>query len=478
MTEPANPPDERPRTLPVWVRVADVLGLALAGLALITAQGGGFRLRAGDVRVSVTSAWRIALAAAVILLVRHVAHRKYPVYRRIWSGLRAASRADGLREVLPAWTLSRFGVLLVGLLAVGSLGFRDNTVPFRLYENEIINLPARYDAGWYLNIAAEGYRAYFPASVQQNIAFMPALPMLMRIGGRLLGGQPLWAGQVVVLVAGLWGFMYVYRLARSDLGDANRAGLAVALLAAYPFAVFFSAVYTESIFLLCCAGGFYHAMRREHWRTAAFALLCGFTRPNGFLLAVPLALVALWPGIADAWRRRSAGFAAGVGRAVRDSVPSIIAAGAAGVGVVAFSAFVFALTGHPLAWLEAHSAWGRTFGSWVTKGPFQEGGLYQYLLTQPADALNFVAIVGFLAAIWPVTRRLGVPYGVFLAVNLIPPFLMGGTLSIGRVTSVMFPVFIWLASVVPPGHRAAWLTLFALLQGWGATLFFTWRTFI
>jgi len=92
------------------------------------------------------------------------------------------------------------------------------------------------------------------AGGQQNIAFMPALPMLMRFGGRLIGGHPLWAGQIVVLVACLWAFVYVYRLARSALGDADRAAWAVALLAAYPFAVFFSAVYTESIFLLCAAG--------------------------------------------------------------------------------------------------------------------------------------------------------------------------------------------------------------------------------
>jgi len=92
--------------------------------------------------------------------------------------------------------------------------------------------------------------------------------------------------------------------------------------------------------------------------------------------------------------------------------------------------------------------------------------------------VNFAAAAAAIAAIWPVTRRFGLPYGVFIAVNVIPPLTTGGLLSIGRVTAAMFPVFFWLAAIIPARHRAAWVTAFALLQGWGAALFFTWREFI
>ena len=181
--------------------------------------------------------------------------------------------------------------------------------------------------------------------------------------------------------------------------------------------------------------------------------------------------MALWPASVAAWRDEGSGIGARLLRALRASLPAMAAASAAVVGVVVFSAFIYAMTGRPLAWLEAHAAWGRTFGTWVSQGPFQElgrGGLYGYARSQPIDAVNFVAVAGALAAIWPVTRRFGVPYGAFLAVNLIPPLTSGGLLSIGRVTAAMFPAFIWLAAVIPARHRAAWLTAFALLQGWGA----------
>jgi hypothetical protein len=479
---PRPPASETPPALlPAWVRAADALAVATGALALVVAGFGGFRLHLFGSRVSITSGARILGVAAVILLVRHALWRDQPLYLRSWKSLARWWAADGVRAVTPLWAASRLAVLVVGFLAIGTFGYRGDGAPFRLYKNEFLDLPARHDAGWYLGIAVEGYKWDPEAGGQQNIAFMPALPMLMRFGGRLIGGHPLWAGQIVVLVACLWAFVYVYRLARSALGDADRAAWAVALLAAYPFAVFFSAVYTESIFLLCAAGAFYHVGRGEYLRTAAFALLCGFARPNGFLLAVPIALVALWPAIVTAWGNRPAGHPPRLRNAVRPAVPAIAAASAAVAGVIVFSAFIYALTGRPLAWLEAHAAWGRTFGTWVSQGPFQElgrGGLYGYTRSQPIDAVNFAAAAAAIAAIWPVTRRFGLPYGVFIAVNVIPPLTTGGLLSIGRVTAAMFPVFFWLAAIIPARHRAAWVTAFALLQGWGAALFFTWREFI
>jgi len=40
---------------------------------------------------------------------------------------------------------------------------------------------------------------------------------------------------------------------------------------------------------------------------------------------------------------------------------------------------------------------------------------------------------------------------------------------------VLFPVFLWLGAVLPERHRNAWITVFAVLQGFVAVMFFTWR---
>ena len=78
-------------------------------------------------------------------------------------------------------------------------------------------------------------------------------------------------------------------------------------------------------------------------------------------------------------------------------------------------------------------------------------------------------------AAWPVFRRFGLPYAVLILITILPPMAAGGMLSMGRVTSILFPVFLWMGSTVPARHRTAWITLFACLQGFVAVMFFTWR---
>jgi hypothetical protein len=463
--------------------MADAVTVAGLALGVAVAASGGFRWRVGETRISLTSAPRILLAILVIGVIRHLLVRRDPLYARVVQGVRSARQSEALRAVLPLWLTSRLLVLAVGFLAVAAVGFPMAKAPFRVYHNELLNLPARLDTGWYFSIATEGYQWSPEYHGQQNIAFMPALPMLMRFGGRLLGDQPLIAGQVLVLVACLWGFVYVYRLARAHLGDPERAAFAVALLATYPFAVFLGAVYTESLFLLCAAGGFYHASRRDVWPTAAFALLVGLARPNGFLLSVPLGVLAVTPILLPRWSAVRGWTPRLFGEALRRTWPTLAAAAAAVVGVVVFSAFIYSMTGRPFTWLEAHAAWGRTFTGaldFVT-GPYAEmnkRGAYEFVRSLPIDTLNGIAAALALVASVPVTRRYGLAYGVFIWINLLPPLMMGGWLSIGRVTLGMFPVFIWLADVIPARHRTPWLIGFALLQGFAAVLFYTWRPFI
>ena len=62
------------------------------------------------------------------------------------------------------------------------------------------------------------------------------------------------------------------------------------------------------------------------------------------------------------------------------------------------------------------------------------------------------------------------PSSLSVGANLIVPLAFGGVVGIGRFTSVMFPVFIWLATAT---KSRTLLAVFAVLQGLLAALFFT-----
>ncbi len=93
----------------------------------------------------------------------------------------------------------------------------------------------------------------------------------------------------------------------------------------------------------------------------------------------------------------------------------------------------------------------------------------------PYDVLNVLGAVFVLAAVWPVWRRFGIAFAVFILINILPPLTTGGFLSAGRISSVLFPAFVWLAAAVPARQRTAWIVSFAMLQALCAALFYTWR---
>ncbi len=70
----------------------------------------------------------------------------------------------------------------------------------------------------------------------------------------------------------------------------------------YPFALFYSAAYTESLFLLTVVAACYHFERDELWQAGLWGLIAGLTRPNGCLLSVVLALMAIRPLWSSGWR--------------------------------------------------------------------------------------------------------------------------------------------------------------------------------
>jgi hypothetical protein len=391
--------------------------------------------------------------------------------QRISGGARSPGRTENslrrpsvVRTVVTATLLSRAILWGVAFMATSAIG-QPGGAHFPSAE-ESVRLPGHWDAGWYLGVAAGGYRWNTPDHDSGRIAFFPGYPAVVGVIGRALrlpNDEPpwLWTGVVVsTLLFGL-GLFYVFQLAREILGDAA-ASQTTWIAAAYPFSLFYGQMYAESLFLAAVAGAWYFTRRQHYLRGAGWGLICGLTKPTGCLAAT---LVA-WT-IYEQWRQ---------GRlATRGRTRAVLALVAPAAGLLLYAAYIKITTGSWLAWMEAQQRWGREstnplrVASMVLTG-VRDLGLFDYVVQQPYDAANAIASLLALVAIVPVTQRFGLGAGSFVGLSVLVPLSFGGLLSIGRFTSVLFPIFMWLATL---SRRPVLPIAFGVMQCVLAWMFFT-----
>jgi len=373
--------------------------------------------------------------------------------------------------------LSRVAVLLCGYAAVVTVGYELKPLQYRLSHDEVWNLPARWDAGWYLGIARRGYE-WRPEleGRQQSIAFFPAFPILMRLGAevvttpaRLLQAPEMfgngntrvtWGGVLVACLAFVAALIQFVRLVASLTQDREVAFRAAVLLSAWPFALYFSAPYSESLFLLASVSATLAIYRHRHLEGVGWGLIAGLCRPNGWALSVGLLALALRNGAPARTR-------------------SIIVALAPALGTALFSGYIWRLTGDPVAWVRAQAGWGREFSmlGFVTHRleRISVDGLGGYLANDPTDIVAVASVVGVAIGAIIVGRRIGWGMAVFPIAYLLPAVVIDLP-AIGRMTSVVFPSFLGLALVLSKRQAITAAVVFGVLQAWLAGRFFTWHS--
>ncbi len=194
-----------------------------------------------------------------------------------------------------------------------------------------------WDGVYYLEIAADGYRAGPVNGPYPNVVFFPLYPLAVRAVATPLGGDVALAGVLVANAAGLAALFAAYALARRRLGW-NGALLAAAFVALQPGAVAFAMTYSDSLFVLLAVGALLFAERDRRPAAGLLAALAGLTRLQGALLIVPLLLL----------------FAARDGRKPRRSWLWTLGGP---LGLAAFGIYVADVTGEPLGLLAAQSIW-------------------------------------------------------------------------------------------------------------------------
>ena len=456
------------------------------------------------------------------------------------------SRAIAVRDSWRALWCSRLLVWAAGVGALLAFGFgpaRNALNPPGLtrgfgWLGDLLAAPAaRWDASWYLVIAHYGYRPDLGVFTAARTAFFPLYPLGLRAIASL-GTPPVLAGVLLSLAAFALALYGIHRLTTLELVRAGRgalsygraaeaARLAVLLTAFAPMAFFFSAVYSESLYLALSVGLFWSA-RHGRWAwVGVLGALAAATRSTGLVLALPALMIYLYGPREDrpADRPREAagarapaatiatrGARAKLALAVLDLRSrlqpryklrrELLWLGLLPAGVLAYGGALALAGGNPLAPLFAQDDWGRHFaGPYVgvlegARAAFE--GARQLLSFQRhdiyfptaggspfVDAGHNLILFAFLLAAVPaivgVVRRLPLAYGAYviaaLALPLSDPVSAQPLMSLPRFLAVLFPLNIWLArwlSARPRAQRPA-IVLCGLLMALFGAQFATWH---
>jgi hypothetical protein len=419
--------------------------------------------------------------------------------------LRRSLEAPGVRVVWQALWTSRLVVLVTGVLAVlafgrkpGTAGFDPAgvTAPFGYLGNLLAAPFARWDSAWYLTIAQGGYDHSAPRT-----AFFPLYPLAVRGLGVVIGSN-LIAGVLISLAAFAIALLILYRLVSLEL-DQQVARVTVMLIAFCPMGYFFSAVYSESLFLALSLGCIWQA-RMGRWAWAGvLGALASAERNSGVTLVVPVLLLFLYGPRADAAPVVLPAAASRMRRLLpRYRVtPRLAWALLVPAGLGAYVLALALTTGDGLAPFHSQEVWFRHFA-----GPF--GGVWdgavaawdglRQLLHGPAPPIYFakaggdplmvagqnLMLFGFLglsvAALIGAFRRLPVAYGAYslvaMALPLSYPVIPQPLISLPRYDVVLFPLFMWGAWWI---SRRDWtvpaVATMAVLLGLFTAEFATWR---
>ncbi len=380
-----------------------------------------------------------------------------------------AGAQHALAEAWSALWTSRAVVWGAGILGVLWFGRTPNSDRFdpvgvahgtTAFNDLLVAPAARWDAVWYLAIARDGYH-HDPNTLRD--AFYPLYPLLIHVGNWVLGSR-LLVGILISLACFLIALALLYRLTELELG-AEDARSTLLLLAFFPSAFVFSAIYTESLFLMLSVGAFL-AARQGRWAWAGIAGgLAALTRNSGIVVLVPLLVLFFYGPRADRppdvtsgarWRPRYR------------PAPPLAWLVLVPLGLGLFLNYSAITLHDALASFHVERSWYRHFqllggltggakAAWRTlhdlvtsQGPAYDPGSGSVALHFPGlDLVLFGFLVFALVGFVGVLRQLPLAYGAYVGVALL------GTLSypsavqpleaFPRYMVVLFPLQMWFA---------------------------------
>lgn len=368
------------------------------------------------------------------------------------------------RRIVLTFFLSRMYVIfwaLIGTIFIGEwmiAGTWNIQVPF-------FNLFARWDSGHYMLIAKSGYVNMY------LFAFRPLFPIILNLVSApfsqivyidiAMAISGFFLNNILFLIA-LFG---IHKLT-TNLFSKEIANDTIMLLAFYPAAFFYSAIYAESLYLLLIVLAFLDLEEKSFQNSGIFGFLAGLTRPEGVFSSIVLFLRSILT-IKD-----------------RDQkIKGVLAAFFAGASilVVAFFAWnvfrdfgiIFTIEAQ---WNKATLLQALSHPDWIIMHDF----ISFFTISLPMIIVGIATIFPFLVNRLKNLNDEIFPYYVHAAFLVIFFLIVGDMRSLTRYFATILPIFwtlsLWTRKI--PYFKVVIMLMFSAQLALGTILFVNWYHFI
>ncbi len=359
--------------------------------------------------------------------------------------------------IATAFVITRLMVFATVFLSMATFPVRHSKgFLFASSSNLLLDGLIRFDSWWYRDIVVNGYRQGSVATGEQGtVAFFPLYPLIVNAVSQIVGNVFV-SGVLVSNVCLLIALIYLYRWADYAY-DSQVASRLVFYIAAAPAAIFFSAMYTESLFIALIAATFYYAQAGNWWKAAIAGALVSATRNTGVLVAAVIALegmsregVRFWAGtwrpdlIIRHWISQV--------RLIVRAWPAIVAAAFVPIGLVAYMFYLSNTFGDPIAFIHAQATWGReTGGAGIfkvvesTRTQLRLGDNFMAGQVNTVTLLDTLATLAFLPLVIVTAFKLRPAYSVYALASFFIPLSTGSVGSMSRYVLMLIPCFLLLA---------------------------------
>jgi hypothetical protein len=362
-----------------------------------------------------------------------------------------------LRTVMGAAGASRLFIFMIAIASSSIFGEPlycqncwDIAVPF-------INLFARYDSGYYIDIALHGYSN----SIVPRWEFFPGYPVTIGILGRglaVLSPLPLeltlyTTGFIISNLSFFGCVYYLFKLSATVLRDNKLAFYSTLGLAFYPAGVFLSAAYSESLFLLLMLSSLYYWRVEEYGKSAVLGFFEALTRPVGILLVVPFLIEVA----RDKKQRRAANY-----------LPVVTVL----LGFLTFLAFSQLMTGTPFAQFDAD----RLYWAVTPSPPRIIQSAIENAVANPIIVPYVVISVGGLLTSFILRKNRAETAIDAYGLALLFTYPYTGLISIARYSITLISAY-WGYARWMQRHVLLVLAIFLVLLAIGVGLFVNWYAF-